>query len=571
MSGIESTLNPAKEPRRHIVTVLLHDYFHRHVFNNVIGEKQWSRFESRLEKNVNDVCTLLDAFHIRATFFTLGWIAEKNPEIIKKLVSKGHEIASAGYGVRSIRDTTPEQFRQDIRRAKKALENAGANRIIGYRCAYKWFENRDLDLWPLRILAEEGHLYDASYRPPMWRSRENSSHCFTHKRKMNGKEIWEVPVATYRIFGFNVPISGGNYLRQFPHCLMLSCFKKWCSSTEAPFVLYFHPWELDAEQPRISSVGYLGKLEQYRNLGVMSQLLPVYFGMGQFQSIQQYLDIPLEYGNGQTGSETRRKDIYEIKPLAPSMEGVHRSLKDVTIVIPMFNEASSLHYLARTLDEIVSGSKNHYKLKFIFVDDGSTDETYSLLVKLFGHQDNSKIVRHEINRGISGALSTGIRAAETEIVCSIDADCSYDPLNLLDMIPLLEEGVDLVTASPYHRWGFVHNVPRWRLFLSKSLSRIYHIILKNKLATYTSCFRVYRRSSVLDLTIEHEGFLGIVELIAKLDFHGKTIREFPAILQCRIFGQSKMQVLRTIMGHLNLLCNMLVYRRNLKNCRGTGD
>ena len=120
----------------------------------------------------------------------------------------------------------------------------------------------------------------------------------------------------------------------------------------------------------------------------------------------------------------------------------------------------------------------------------------------------------------------------------------------------------MVTASPYHKEGFVVGVPKWRLFLSKSLSKLYHLILKNKLSTYTSCFRVFKRNSLIDLNFKYGDFRGIVEMLAVADIHGMIITEYPTTLQCRIFGHSKMKVVKTIIGHIKLLEEIMKYRRN---------
>jgi polysaccharide deacetylase family protein (PEP-CTERM system associated) len=508
-----------------------------------------------MEKNVDDTCDLLERFQIKATFFTLGWIGEKRPEVIQKLVAKGHEIASAGHEICSVREMGPERFRQDLRRARHTLEGAGSNRIVGYRCAYGWI--RDSELWALNILAEEGYYYDASYRPPFLTLGSNGLCRFAREIQTPAAKIWEFPVSTFHHLGMSIPISGGNYLRQLPKKLMLRAFRLWCEETKAPFVLYFHPWELDPEQPRINLVSQISKLRQYRNLGLISKLLPFYFETGQFQSISQYLDIPLRHPDDRLPKISKDDLPYPVR------KDLGEGIKEVTIIIPVFNETSSLFYLRRTLDELVKETEKQYKIKFIFVDDASMDQTFEELLKFFRGREEFRVFRHTQNQGIAGALSTGFKAAETEIICSMDADCSYDPLELMKMIPLLEEGVDLVTASPYHRDGAVRNVPRWRLFLSKSLSRLYHVLLRHKLATYTSCLRVYRKSSVMDLDIQNTGFLGIAELIAKLDIHGGTIREHPATLESRIFGQSKMQVLKTILGHLKLLMIIMNHRRKV--------
>jgi glycosyltransferase involved in cell wall biosynthesis len=170
------------------------------------------------------------------------------------------------------------------------------------------------------------------------------------------------------------------------------------------------------------------------------------------------------------------------------------------------------------------------------------------------------VVRHEVNAGVAAAIMTGIEAADTEIVASIDADCSYDPHELAGMVPMLTEDVDLVTASPYHPDGGVLNVPWWRLFLSRSLSGMYRQVLHNSLHTYTSCFRVYRRSAAIKIPIYERGFLGVAEFIGRLDLSGSRIVEYPTRLEVRMLGRSKMKALKTIAGQLGLLRKLVAVR-----------
>jgi glycosyltransferase involved in cell wall biosynthesis len=203
---------------------------------------------------------------------------------------------------------------------------------------------------------------------------------------------------------------------------------------------------------------------------------------------------------------------------------------------------------------------DRYAFRFVFVDDCSTDSTHAELLEHFGARPDCRVLRHEVNRGVAAAIMTGIKAADTEIVASIDADCSYDPHELDGMIPLLTEGVDLVTASPYHPDGGVLNVAGWRLFLSRSLSGIYRHVLHNNLHTYTSCFRVYRRSVALTITIHERGFLGVAEFIGRLDLAGSRIVEYPTTLEVRMLGRSKMRVLQTVAGQLGLLRKLVVAR-----------
>ena len=197
---------------------------------------------------------------------------------------------------------------------------------------------------------------------------------------------------------------------------------------------------------------------------------------------------------------------------------------------------------------------------FLFVDDRSTDRTWDVMHEVFGAKPNCRFVRHEKNSGVSAAILTGIKHAETEIVCSMDCDCSYDPVELKRMIPLLTDDVDLVTASPYHPKGRVKNVPGWRLLLSKGLSLMYRIVLPTRLHTWTSCFRIYRKSVIEQLPLVENGFLGTAELVAHLALRGRRIVEHPATLEVRIFGDSKMKTCRTIRGHLRLIARFVQMR-----------
>lgn len=227
-----------------------------------------------------------------------------------------------------------------------------------------------------------------------------------------------------------------------------------------------------------------------------------------------------------------------------------------TIVIPCYNETQSLPYLRNTLLSMAETYRDAFTFSYVFVDDCSTDGTWVMLKALFGQDPACTLVRHDRNQGIAGTIQTGMKHARTEVVCSIDCDCTYDPHELGHMIPLLSEGVDVVTASPYHPAGGVRNVPQWRLFLSKSLSRLYRVVLHQQLHTYTSCFRVYRRETATALEIRRPGFLGIAEMIGRLDLAGFRVVEYPTTLDSRILGRSKMKVARTIVGHVGLLAHL---------------
>jgi glycosyltransferase involved in cell wall biosynthesis len=232
----------------------------------------------------------------------------------------------------------------------------------------------------------------------------------------------------------------------------------------------------------------------------------------------------------------------------------------VTIVVPCHNEAVALPYLANTLRSVRAALADRYDLRVILVDDASVDGTWDVMTSRFGAGRDVRCYRHEQNRGVAAAILTGIRHATTPIVCSIDCDCSYDPHDLGAMIPLLTDEVDVVIASPYHPAGAVINVPPWRLLLSRVASRLYRFVFQHQLHTYTSCFRVYRRSAVADIRVRRGGFVGVSEMLGQMELAGARIVEYPTTLDARLQGYSKMRLIRTVIGHLTLMARLLALR-----------
>jgi dolichol-phosphate mannosyltransferase len=237
-------------------------------------------------------------------------------------------------------------------------------------------------------------------------------------------------------------------------------------------------------------------------------------------------------------------------PLLPDAPHQRRRL---AVVVPCYNEAESLANLAAGLARLRAAVAEEYELEMVLVDDGSRDGTWPLLQEQFADEPAIRLLKHETNRGIAAAIGTGIREATAEIVASLDADCTYEPTQLVALLRLLNEGVDVVVASPYHPAGRVVGVPRWRLALSRFASRLYGLVMRNRLHTYTSCVRIYRRSSVVDLALSHGGFVGVVELLWQVDRRGGRIVECPAVLSVRATGQSKMRIARTTLAHLRFL------------------
>jgi polysaccharide deacetylase family protein (PEP-CTERM system associated) len=543
--------------KQHLLTVLLEDYFHVGAFNRLIQRGQWYRFETRFEKNTIKALDLLDRFDIKATFFVLGWIADQNPEIVREVARRGHEIASRGYYHRTIRQMTPTEFREDLQRAREALERASGTKVLGYRAAHRL--STTSDLWALDVLAEEGYAYDSSFVPNAKATHDSPRLRFAHVHEHGDKSIQVFPVSTFKLGRWMVPIAGGNYFRQIPHTLLKHAVDHWHKTYDSPFVMYFHVWELDPEQPRISAASPINRIRHYRKLDKMEWVLEEYFSKYKFVGGADYLGLSnaLE-GTVHAAASDRKTERDEIPAeiSAQPAPAIGSGRIPVSIVVPCFNEELALHYLSNTLKSVEAALEEDYDLRLIFVDDCSTDKTWNSLQELFGDRPHSKFIQHERNLGVGASILTGIRAAETDIVCSIDCDCTYDPHELLNMIPLLTDDVDLVTASPYHPLGEVRNVPSWRLSLSKASSALYRRVLRQKLHTYTSCFRTYRRDAVIDLKVRESGFLGVSEILGRLDLQGSKIVEYPTTLEVRLFGWSKMKILRTIAGHLRLLTRL---------------
>jgi polysaccharide deacetylase family protein (PEP-CTERM system associated) len=548
--------------KRHILTIALEDYFQVGAFNRFVQKNQWYRFETRLEQNTVQTLTMLDQHQAKATFFVLGWVAKRFPELVRMVSDAGHEVGIKGYYHRSVREMTPEEFRLDTLRARDIVEQATGRAVVGYRVADGWFTPEDF--WAMDELAEMGFAYDSSMAPMGQHFTDQPFRSHIHYHEYRGRTICEVPISTAHILGRRMPIAGGNYLRQFPQFLTHRAMAKWHANEPSPMVAYFHVWELDPEQPRLAIGSWFTQKRHYRNLHKMHERLTAVLKTYQFTSVANFLQIPdLEAPeNPEAASIDWKQNTLQPDGSLHGTPPPMRSLAStpLTVIVPMYNERETVHFLSNTLGHVRKELENDYEVRFLLVDDGSTDGTWEALQTRFDGKAGYRITQHDRNYGVSAAIMTGIKKADTELVASMDCDCSYDPLELRNMLPLLQPGVDMVTASPYHPEGAVKNVPAWRLTLSKGAAWLYRRVLHHKLSTYTSCFRVYRRSSVAGFQLTHQRYLGIAELLGRIDLTGGTIVEHPATLEVRVLGRSKMKTFRTIVGHLGLLLKLMKAR-----------
>ena len=549
MALAPATAPPRALPRPTLLTVVIAEYFQVGAFSALIPSAHWERFESRLRRATGAVLQLLADTGARATFFTCGWIADHHPEVLREVVAGGHEVACQGYFQHSVLEISPAAFREDLRRSRAAVEQATGRAAHGHRIGRRWLRARDL--WILELVAEAGFAYDSSICP-IGREYASLPECATvHRRVTAVGAIHEIPISSHRFAGLDVPIAGGNWFRQAPDWPLRRAARHWLRTREAPLVAYFHTWEFDADPPRIAAAGAVQRVRHYRNLASMPARIGRWLTDYRFVSIGDHLGL----------------DSATLMPAAaPSPAPALRATLPVrtaipmTLVIPCFNEAPTLPYLERTLRRFADGHGAALELSYVFVDDGSSDSTARLMETLFSALPRCALLRHPANCGIAAALLTGFAAASTDLVAVLDADCTFDPDQLPAMLALLRDDVDVVSASPAHAAGAMKNVPRWRAALSRGAARLYRCVLHHQLTSYTSCFRLYRRRAISGMTLSDPGFCGVAEILGRLDLAGCRIVEFPAVLETRVLGQSKIRVLRTIADHLRLIVRLAACR-----------
>lgn len=226
-------------------------------------------------------------------------------------------------------------------------------------------------------------------------------------------------------------------------------------------------------------------------------------------------------------------------------------------MVPCYNESDGIPQLKEKLLPVVEEARRSYDVELVFVDDGSKDNTYELLLASFASYPNTKVVRHEKNMNLGAAVRTGIAVSKGEWIANLDSDCTYDPALLIPMLEKMTGGADLVTVSPYHPEGKVDGVPAYRMGLSKSLTALYRLILRKKIYTFTALARVYRRSIVSKIASPANDFTCLAEMMLKSLKQDLAVEEVPAVLSVRRFGESKMKTFKVIQAHLKLISRLL--------------
>lgn len=246
------------------MSVDVEDYFQVQAFANNVERASWDARECRVERNTDFVLQLFADAGIRSTFFTLGWVAERYPELVRRIVDQGHELASHGYAHFRVDEQTPDEFRGDIRRTKMLLEDTGGTAVRGYRAAT--FSIGAKNLWAFDVLREEGYVYSSSVNPIRhdFYGMPNAPRFGFRPDGPSGIE--EFPITTVRFGERNFPCGGGGFFRLFPYALYRWALRRVNAQDQQSCIFYFHPWEIDPGQPRIPNTSLKTRFRHYLNL-----------------------------------------------------------------------------------------------------------------------------------------------------------------------------------------------------------------------------------------------------------------------------------------------------------------
>jgi len=247
------------------LTVDVEDYFQVTAFEKHIDRDEWPNYGDRIVANTHRILRLLESHEVKGTFFVLGWVAERFPELVRDIHASGHEIGSHSYWHRLIYEQTPQQFREDLRRSRDVLEDATGEAVTAHRAPS--FSITERSLWALKILAEEGFLVDSSIFPTRHdRYGIPDAEPRIHRIETSSGPLWEFPPTVFQFARWNLPVGGGGYFRLYPLPVTVRALARINRTTHQPFMFYMHPWEIDPGQPRIRAASRLSRFRHYVNL-----------------------------------------------------------------------------------------------------------------------------------------------------------------------------------------------------------------------------------------------------------------------------------------------------------------
>ena len=253
------------------LSVDVEDWFHVGAFERTISRSSWDGLTHRVERNTDAVLALFAEAGVSATFFTLGWVAERYPALMRRVADAGHEVASHGYDHARVFTLSPEAFRADLRRSRALLEDASGQRVIGYRAPSFSIDQRTP--WAHAILAEEGYRYSSSVAPIRHDHYGWSESPRFAWRPVVGSDLLELPVTTAEFGGRRLAAGGGGFFRLLPYGFSRWAIRQVNGRQKRPAIIYFHPWEIDPDQPRVAGAPLRSRLRHYSNLSVMADKL----------------------------------------------------------------------------------------------------------------------------------------------------------------------------------------------------------------------------------------------------------------------------------------------------------
>ncbi len=271
---------------RYAMSVDVEDFFQVWAFSGVIQRGDWDNFAPRFEDNTRRLLDLFDEKNAKATFFTLGWVAERAPRLMRDIALRGHEVASHGYDHKKVFDQSPDEFRADLVKTKQILEDASGVRVRGFRAAGFSIDARTP--WAHGVLAETGHDYSSSSHP-IAHDHYGDPNAQRGPHAIAG--VIEAPVATAELFGRRISCAGGGWFRAFPYAVSHGLLKRAAATIDGPAIFYLHPWEIDPEQPRVAHAPLKSKLRHYVNLGVMEKKLARLLGAFSWTRIDDALGM----------------------------------------------------------------------------------------------------------------------------------------------------------------------------------------------------------------------------------------------------------------------------------------
>ncbi len=259
-------MNFAMEPTliRNAMTIDVEDYFQVSAFAPHIPREAWTTIPCRVESNIDRILALLNEEGTKATFFTLGWIAERYPAMVRRIVTEGHELASHGWAHYRVTDQKPDEFREDISRSKALLEDIGGQAVLGYRAPS--FSIGRHNQWALNVLEEAGYRYSSSIYPIQHDHYGMPDAPRFAYHPCSDKGLLELPITTMRLFRRNLPAGGGGYFRLWPYPISRWFLQRLNRLERRSAIFYFHPWEIDHEQPRQTGISMKTRFRHYYNL-----------------------------------------------------------------------------------------------------------------------------------------------------------------------------------------------------------------------------------------------------------------------------------------------------------------